>query len=499
VTNSICVKDLRRPPKCNRFVKDKQCTSCNGNASAQETRSQVVLGVAISSAADANSDAASAAVHEAAADHIRLIELLADKSFSSQEVLLYLRALASPAQVYAARTTPPDLLPFFRSNASFAHGVLGYPTTTECSQSKAVETSRRSVGSRADIDRDLAAAVPLHIFIFINSSCSFLKSFPMSTVASAQMSLLRFCLSKTGLLLLSLYFVQGLPFGFQALTLPLVLRSSGLSLDLISLTSLLSLPWWFKALWAPFVDAYGTRMQWIVPTQLLLALACLVAAMLDFVRDLSLVLGLVFFFNICASTQDVAVDGLAIDILQEHELAFGNTIQIAGYKIGVLFGGGVLAYFSDSFGSQGVFLPMAIVVGVCLIIAISAAPKTVAVRSQPHAPAATDRPAVRLSVSQVFVAMLEALQRPQTRWMLVLFATYKLGETIIDSMFKLFLFDHGVSRAQIGAWSSGFGMPCSILGSCLGSCIICGNDLADFSYLQVATCVYGCDPSARFN
>ncbi len=69
----------------------------------------LTLGVAISSSLPSNGDAARVAVQEAAAEHVKLLDTLADKAFSSQEAMLYLRCLASPAQVYAARTTPPDL------------------------------------------------------------------------------------------------------------------------------------------------------------------------------------------------------------------------------------------------------------------------------------------------------------------------------------------------------------------------------------------------------
>ena len=80
-------------------------------------------------------------------------------------------------------------------------------------------------------------------------------------------------------LLSLLYFVQGLPFGFQATALPVLLRQQGVSLPAIGLLSLLSLPWSLKVFAAPLVDrfgiaTFGRRKTWIVPLQVGLAVSC---------------------------------------------------------------------------------------------------------------------------------------------------------------------------------------------------------------------------------
>ena len=49
-------------------------------------------------------------------------------------------------------------------------------------------------------------------------------------------------------ILWALYFVQGLPFGFQATALPVYLREAGLSLTAIGFATALSLPWMLKVL-----------------------------------------------------------------------------------------------------------------------------------------------------------------------------------------------------------------------------------------------------------
>ena len=105
----------------------------------------------------------------------------------------------------------------------------------------------------------------------------------------------------------------------------------------------LAAPWMFKFLWAPVVDRwwsprFGRRRSWIVPLQALLVLACLAAAAVH--DQVWLLLGLVFVMNLLAATQDVAVDGLAVDLLGKDDLGPGNAVQVVGYKLGMILGGG---------------------------------------------------------------------------------------------------------------------------------------------------------------
>ena len=119
-------------------------------------------------------------------------------------------------------------------------------------------------------------------------------------------------------LLSLLYFVQGLPFGFQSTALPVILRQQGQSLATIGLAQALALPWLFKIVWAPAVDRYfwpgvGRRRSWILPMQCLLAAACAAAAWAP--THLGALLTAVLFMNLFAATMDIAVDGLAIERL----------------------------------------------------------------------------------------------------------------------------------------------------------------------------------------
>ncbi len=260
--------------------------------------------------------------------------------------------------------------------------------------------------------------------------------------------------------LFALYFAQGLPFGFQATALPVYLRASGVSLTGVGLAGALALPWGLKALWAPLVDRYGSdrigrRKSWILPLQVALAAACALAALVPPGAGLGALLALVLLMNLCAATQDVAVDGLAVDLLRPGELGAANAAQVVGFKTGMLTGGGLLVWASASIGWRGLFGSMAALV---LLVALVAASL--------HEPPAREAAArARASVQSIFGAALRAARAPGAAWLFAAALTYKLGESIADAMFKPFLVDAGVAPATIGLWIGTWGMAASLAGS----------------------------------
>lgn len=270
-----------------------------------------------------------------------------------------------------------------------------------------------------------------------------------------------------------LYFVQGLPFGFQATALPVHLRAQGASLTTVGLAGAVALPWLLKPLWAPWVDRYhlpalGRRRTWLLPLQALLACACAAAAWVGN-AGLATLLALVAAMNVFAATLDIAVDGLAIDMLRREDLGYANTAQVVGYKLGALTGGGLLLWLVED--PRRTFATMTLLVLAALAVSV-AFDEHRATRAVTRArdPAANDTPdqSAPASTREIVARVARALRAPGSGWLLVFIATYKLGESMADVMFKPFLLDAGFTKSQIGAWVGSWGMGFSIVGSLLG-------------------------------
>ena len=244
-----------------------------------------------------------------------------------------------------------------------------------------------------------------------------------------------------------------------------------MSLTEIGFIDLLALPWMLKALWSPLVDSYGSsrwgrRRSWILPLQLLLAFVCFLCSFSPPDRNLALLLGFVFSANLVAATLDIAVDGLAVDLLDEQHLGLGNTAQVVGFKVGMLIGGGLLIWASADIGWANLFRIMAALVLVGLAISV--------VHREPEATREVTEKA-GLIWTRVKGAFFQA-----GAWrLLVVIATYKVGEKMADAMFGPFLIDAGYTPAQLGLWLGTWGMGCSLLGSVMGGIVAIRMRLVD--------------------
>ena len=171
----------------------------------------------------------------------------------------------------------------------------------------------------------------------------------------------------------SLYLVQGIPIGLAFQALPVLLQQTGLNLTLIAFVPIVSLPWIFKPLWAPFVENHyishmGRRRSWILPLQISLAIICVLMS-LDPLTEASAgrFLGYIFAAGLVSATQDIATDGLIADLKHQHNLRQVNILQVAGFMSGMIVGGaGLMALVAET-SLASAFIILALVVSLCCL------------------------------------------------------------------------------------------------------------------------------------
>jgi len=258
------------------------------------------------------------------------------------------------------------------------------------------------------------------------------------------------------LLLTGLYVAQGLPFGFFTQALPVLLRDAGLSLKVISATSLLFLPWALKFLWAPFVDHYGTRRQWLLPLQLAAVTGALLLTQVDLSRGYLAVLAAAFLFNLIAACQDVATDGLAVRILDSRERGLANGIQVGAYRIGMILGGGLLLWVFARTDWTTMFLCMAALLAFTVLPVLS-------LREPPRSAPADPR-----SATDVALDWTRRLRLPGMGAFVALICFYKFGDSMVATLIGPFMRDQGVSKEMIALMKGTVGSIASLVGAALG-------------------------------
>ncbi|MBU1240130.1 MFS transporter, partial [Myxococcota bacterium] len=230
--------------------------------------------------------------------------------------------------------------------------------------------------------------------------------------------------------------------------------------------SIVNFPWLVKFIWAPLVDKFwfrglGRRKSWILPAQGGLVLALLVTGYLAPSLSLYEFIALLTVVNFFAATQDIAVDGLAVDILGEEERGMGNAIQAAAFKVGMLGGGFGLTFVMANYSVAYCFYAMA-----GAVMLVMAAPFLV----REHLITTEEQEGVR-----IFSLIREFFTRQGALWFLLFILISKSGDALANPLFRLFLRDERVSIGTIN-WIMNLG---GIVATLLGS-LLCGWFIARF-------------------
>ena len=168
-----------------------------------------------------------------------------------------------------------------------------------------------------------------------------------------------------------LYLAQGIPWGFLAGGYRVFLIDRGLNNEAIgTVMQVAYLPWTFKVFFGPLLDRYrggpfGRRRPFIVFAEIMMGLPLLALAAVDPGR-LGVINVVLFVHNTFAALQDVAVDGLAVDILPVNERGRANSIMWAAKTVGVMLGSGG-AVLAKHIGWHATFISMALPVWVIML------------------------------------------------------------------------------------------------------------------------------------
>ena len=249
-----------------------------------------------------------------------------------------------------------------------------------------------------------------------------------------------------------LYFAEGLPFGIAYDVWPVYFRVHGVSLREIGLMSLLSLPWTWKMLWAPLVDRFGARQQWISACLLALAVATLAIIPQDAGHPSWLLWGVLLAFTAASATQDIAIDAYAVDVSTPEETGAINGVRVSAARIALLVGGGGVMMLAGVTGWTPLWIALAATFLVLSAIAFAS----------PRVP--LDQNERRNPIGPVLRWLLRWEMLP----VLLFVPLFKLGDSLLGRMVKPFWVDRGYSLKEIGLVSVTFGVILTIVGALAG-------------------------------
>jgi len=327
-----------------------------------------------------------------------------------------------------------------------------------------------------------------------------------------------------------LYFAEGFPLGVFYDVFPVHFRQQGVDLSEIGFLSLLGLAWTLKFLWAPAIDHFRHHRRWMFGADLLMG--CLLLLFANHVGFGPWVWVAIGAFTLLSATNDIAIDGYTIEMLDKHELGRANGLRIAFYRVGMLAAGFILV-LADIFGWAGTYGAGAAILVMAGLVCLNAPrERTVkaagtlslvhelkALLTHPLAftsvlafllgtlwltnratgwsdgipyfwwyallagallalfsraftgLSAKTREAEKrtpLSEGPMFGALLEMLQRPFIIPVILFILIFKLGDSAMGFMIKPFWVDSGFTATQIGLVSVNIGLALSIAGGIAG-------------------------------
>jgi len=249
-----------------------------------------------------------------------------------------------------------------------------------------------------------------------------------------------------------LYFAEGLPFGIAYDVWPVYFRVHGVSLREIGLMSLLSLPWTWKMLWAPLVDRFGARQQWISACLLALAVATMAIIPQDAGHPSWVLWGVLLAFTAASATQDIAIDAYAVDVSTPEETGAINGVRVSAARIALLVGGGGVMMLAGITGWTPLWIALAATFLVLSVIAYAS----------PRVP--LDQKERRNPIGPVLRWLLRWEMLP----VLLFVPLFKLGDSLLGRMVKPFWVDRGYSLKEIGLISVTLGVVLTIIGALAG-------------------------------
>lgn len=279
---------------------------------------------------------------------------------------------------------------------------------------------------------------------------------------------------------LSTNFAEGLPYAVITTLSVVMMADLGLAnAEVTFWTSLLAMPWTFKALWSPWVR--DTRF-WIWLMQVALA-ACLGGVALSLYVDewltwCLIALGVGAF---ASATYDIACDGFYMKALNKEDQSFFVGIRSTAYRLSMIFASGLLTTIVGLIArSNGGDLTMAwalVLAGVAVLMFLfgwghyTLLPKP-----------RRDRESVVIKTFSAWGEWLESFYtffRKPGLWFVFLFLLfYRLGEALLSKMTILFLKAPvaegglGLDNAEYGLLYGTIGVGALTIGGIFGGMLV---------------------------
>lgn len=281
-----------------------------------------------------------------------------------------------------------------------------------------------------------------------------------------------------------LYLAQGIPEGITYFAIPAWMAMNGKTPGEIgAFAGAIGIPWSLKFLIAPLMDRYsylamGRRRLWVLVGQLGLVLSFLTLGLVpDPLNNLNVLMAAGFMVSFFGAFQDVATDGMAIDIVPVSEQARANGLMWGAKIMGIsgsLFMG---TWLINLYGLREATIALAMLVAIIMLVPIL-------MRERPgekmlpwtKGTASAEASSLHLdSWAKIFKSLFSVFFLPSSMYMGIAFFLFNMSISLLDTMLPVFTIQElGWTNDKYSNLFSITSLAAGFLG------IIAGGALADF-------------------
>ncbi len=173
----------------------------------------------------------------------------------------------------------------------------------------------------------------------------------------------------------ALYAAQGFPYGLLSIAVPAYMAQQGLTPAQIgSYMGIILLPWSLKLINGPLMDRWtllvmGRRRPWVLLAQTgMIATSFALILLPDPFQHLAWLTALGFILNFFTAFQDVATDGMAIEIIPVEQQARANGFMWGGKTLGYAGATAGGAWMLESSGLAGAMVVHTLLIALVMLV-----------------------------------------------------------------------------------------------------------------------------------
>jgi PAT family beta-lactamase induction signal transducer AmpG len=280
----------------------------------------------------------------------------------------------------------------------------------------------------------------------------------------------------------ALYVAQGIPEGLLWYAIPAWLAMNGKSpVEIGSYVAVIGIPWSLKIINAPIMDrftylAMGRRRPWVLFGQFgLIASFLSMSLIIDPLNNLSALMILGFIVSFFEVSQDIAVDGMAIDILPVDQQARANGLmwgsKTLGISASVAAGSWIMSHYGYFYAIVSFSLIISIIILVPLLLRERPGEKLL-----PWTNGEASKLAEKIQLHSwkgIFKSLYKVFFLPVSFMMGVAAFSYSVGRGLIDTVLPVFTVQQlGWADTQYSQIFATANLISGILGMIIGGFLI---------------------------